>query len=109
MTWARFQGYKPFSEVSGLQWPHILKKLRFSIFDYIFALFSTFLVLYDSLKPKFQSKYALSALIELDLKVINHLVKIQGFSDLIYWKNCDFLFLTTFSLYFRPFWSSMIP
>ena len=38
ITWARSQGYKPFSEDSGLQWPQILKKLRFSIFDYIFAL-----------------------------------------------------------------------
>ena len=39
---------------------------------------------------------------------INHLVKFQYFSDSIYRKNCDFVFLTPFSVHFWTFWTSTL-
>ena len=34
---ARFQGYKPFSDVSGLQWLHVLEIMWFFVFDPIYS------------------------------------------------------------------------
>ena len=95
--------------MSELQWPYILKNLRFCVFDTIFAVSFTFLDLYRTLRTQFQSKYRLFALLELDLKVTNHLAEFQNFSDIIYGKICDCVFLTQFSIYFLPFRTSMGP
>ena len=69
ITWARFQCYIPFSEVSGLQWPYIYwKNCDFEFFYHISALSWPVFDLYGTkgIKGQFQSKYGLSTLLELD-------------------------------------------
>ena len=55
-----------------------------------------------TLNPQFQWKYILSALLNLYLNVINHLLKFQVFSALVYWKKVRFhIFDPIFDPYFE--------
>ena len=68
-----------------------MKILWFSVFDPISGLIWPVLNLYGTRKIQCQNKYVLSVLLKLDFKVVNHLVKFLGFSDVIYWRYCDFV------------------
>ena len=59
ITQARFRGYKPFSEVSGLQWLHILKILWFCVFDPISGLIWPVLDIYGILKAPMSDQICL--------------------------------------------------
>ena len=97
--------YRRRYEVSALQCYSLIIKKNY---DFVFlAPFLYLLYLCGTLKAPIQLpwKYRLSALLILYLKVINHLVKFQGFSVLLYWKMCDFVFLASFSVHFwTPPW-----
>ena len=82
--------------------------MQFCIFDYIFSLFWTSC---GSLKPQFQNKHTLSALLDLDLKVINHLCsEVWGLQwPQMFKKNVIFVFLSPFLLYFVSFWPPWYP
>ena len=71
--------------------------------------FCSFLVLIASPNPHTESKLRLSALLDIYLKVIHHLAKFQGLSDLTSLYNCDFVILTQFWLHFGPFWALCHP
>ena len=64
--------------------------------------FWTFLDLYGNLEPEFQREYWLSALLDLHPRLINHLVKFQGFSDLIFGEIHRFY---VFNPILAPFWT----
>ena len=68
--------------------------------------------LFDSILAQFWTPFRLlchtkvpiseQTLVELNFKVIYNLVKFHGFSDLIYWKHCDFLFFLHISALYWP-------
>ena len=72
----------------------LLKNCNFCGFHHYFThfllIFGLFWTSMTPSSPQIHSKYVLPTLLQLYFKVINHLVKFQGFSDLILLKNCNF-------------------